>query len=167
MCVYQAWVNSTIIFIPVEKCSWTGWKHICRPTSSLPRKVKRWASVNWRRSTYRSTNLLWWGGSVSIMLHLWSLFQGYGLQAFCMLIGVSVTSCVWTELRGFGLSSYSSALAGFTFLLGFLGPDPSQVLHHRVWLPRVSSIPSSANLSSLWWGGFIYRHKDRYQLWLC
>lgn len=103
VCVYQAWVNPTTTFIPVERCSWTGCTLTCRPTSSLPRKVKRWASVNWRRCTYRSTNLLWWvcrgskrrkcfDTAAFMQLVYGCLFQWIGLQALCMLIGVTDTS---------------------------------------------------------------------------
>lgn len=69
------------------------------------------------------------------------------------------------ELKLPVLSVFSSALSGLTFLLGFLGPDPSKVLLHRLWLPRVSQ-PTF----HLWCGRiYLYRYKDDYpvELLLC
>lgn len=59
---YQEWPSWTTGCIPVGRCRWTGSECTCRRTSSSPRKQRRSARESWRRSMYRSTSLLWWGG---------------------------------------------------------------------------------------------------------
>lgn len=57
----QEWHSRTLGCSPTGRCRWTGSECTCRRTSFSPRTQRRSAHKSWKRSTYRSTSLLWWG----------------------------------------------------------------------------------------------------------